>query len=374
MRKTVFAFIVLLGCALAAIVPHPVRAQTLDLNQIPPLPHYEMSEEDFHAKTLKYVEVPLGDKFLSYVLRLPKDWKKAPEDTSRPMSLDKRLLGDIVRYFGPLDIDTRSDFVIRAAQLDKEITAKNWFINYVLTNGYNLQGLHQVSPKRVEALYVYLDDDTSYIARTVAEINGSRIVMAVYSIPEKDWMANRALQEKVIQSFQLTSPEEKKLETNRTYTFLDLLRFDYPASWRLMAPTIYSIEAMDAKLVSDFNKTALNGEINLHIVSTELDTTLTDEIKVVRKSLEDKGLRIGKLLEQPTDYTLHDHIYFSRVEVYEATDDKKRILDHEYWIAVLMEDRYIYIVSMLTPSRQTDFFTWAMNSEAFREVLESLRP
>lgn len=374
MRKLLLAFIGVLICALSMTAPQPSVAQMMDMDKIPPLPHYEMDEKEFLAKTVEYREVPLGDKFLSYILRLPKDWKKASEDTSKPLSLDKRLLGDIVRYFGPTDLDVRSFFVIRAAQLDKEITAKNWFINYVLTNGYNLQGLHQVSPRRVEALYVFLENDTSYIARAVAEINGSRIVMAIYAIPEKLWMDNRAMQEKAIKSFRFESPEEKKLETNRTYAFLDLLRFDYPASWRLVAPTIYTIETMDAKLISDFSKTALNGEIDLHIVSTELDTTLTDEVKVVQEALEKKGLKVGKLLEQPTEYVFHDHIYFSRVEVYEATDVKKKILDHEYWIAVLMEDRYIYLVSMLTPSRQTDFYTWAMNTEAFRQVLESLRP
>ncbi|HEY8189393.1 MAG TPA: hypothetical protein VIF12_01820, partial [Micavibrio sp.] len=122
------------------------------------------------------------------------------------------------------------------------------------------------------------------------------------------------------------------------------------------------------------DETTLNGEIDIHVVSTELDTTLAQEIKLVQKSIGDRGLVIGKLIEEPHEFKFSDHIYFSRIEVYAANDKDHALIDHEYWIGVLIEDRYFYIVTMLTPSRSADFYNWATNTEAFKAVVETLRP
>jgi hypothetical protein len=372
----------ILGLTLCLMLaPVQVRAQALDLTKIPPMPEFPMSDADFNAKTKEFAETPYGDQYLAYTVRLPSDWKKLEGESAQAMDTSKNLLGDISRYYGPASMDARSSFVIQATELGYEITAKNWFINYVLSHGYTLQGLKVISEKRVEALYILLDKDTSYIVRAVGEINGSRMILAMYYVPEMRWNddpkthvpGEKVLQQKCIQSFKFDSPEKARVESTRTYAFLDLLRFDYPSSWRLQAPNIYSIESMTAKIVNAGDNSTLNGQIDVHVVSTELDTTLPEEIKNVQKSLDEKGLVIGKLIEQPKEYKFHDHIYYNRVEVYQANDKNKQLVDYEYWIAVMIENRYYYIVTMLTPSRNSDFYIWARNSEAFRTVVESMR-
>lgn len=40
----------------------------------------------------------------------------------------------------------------------------------------------------------------------------------------------------------------------------------------------------------------------------------------------------------------------------------------------MVEDRYYYIVTMLTPGRKADFYTWALNTETFGSVIQSLMP
>ncbi|MGZ9109431.1 MAG: hypothetical protein ACXW4B_11505 [Micavibrio sp.] len=366
---TTFSFIVLL-MAFAAI---EARAQFAD-SKIPDLAGFDISTDEFLSKTDLYEETPFGDKYLAYQLRLPKNWTKQGSEITSTVDLSKKLLGEVARYYGPPELDARSYFVIQAAELDYEITAKNWFMNYILSRGYTLQGLKVHSDKRIEALYVFLDKDQTYVVRTVGEVNGSRMVLAMYYVPENRWQAEKALQSNALASFRFLAPETVKVEETRTYAFLDLLRFDYPASWRLLAPNIYSIEAMDAKIISAQEDSILDGEVDIHVVSTELDTTLAEEVKSVQKSLEEKGLVIGKLIEQPDDYKIQEHIYFSRIEIYQANDKDKELLDYEYWIGVLMEDRYFYIITMLTPSRNTDFYLWARNSEAFKTVVQSLRP
>lgn len=354
--------------------PSPVLAQFYEAGKIKLVPEYEISKEDLQAQTDEFADVPFGDKFLAYKVRLPKGWIKRQSDVTTNADISKKLLGEIARYYGPNAPDARSYFVIQAAELDYEITAKNWFMNYILSRGYTLQGMTTVSDKRIEALYVMLDKDQSYVVRTVGEVNGSRMILAMYYVPEARWQAEKVLQAQAMKTFQFDSPEKVRVEQTRTYAFLDLLRFDYPASWRLLAPNIYSIEAMDAKIVNASDDSILNGEVDVHVVSTELDTTLAEEVKNVQKSLETKGLVIGKLIEQPQDYKIHDHVYFSRIEVYMANDPNKELVDYEYWIGVLMEDRYFYIITMLTPARNTEFYVWARNTEAFKMLVQSIRP
>ena len=352
----------------------PVMAQIAEIRAIPAIPSYDMPAEDFLAQTEVFKETPFGDKYLAYTLRLPKGWTKTESSISNTMDVSKKLLGEIASYYGPANLGERSTFMIQAAELEYQMTAKNWFTNYIFSRGYTLQGMTALSDRKVEALYVALEKDVTYIVRAVVEVNGSRIVMGIYSVPEVHWMAERAMQTAVLKSFNFPTPEPVRVEETRTYAFLDLLRFDYPKSWRLMAPSIYSIEAMDAKIINSNQNGGLEGEVDVHVISTEVDTTLAEEVKRVQSALETKGLMIGKLIEQPQNYKMHDYIYFSRVEVYQANDKEKDLVDYEYWIGVLMEDRYFYIVTMLTPSRNTDFPIWSRNGEAFKTVLQSLRP
>ncbi len=352
----------------------PVMGQVAEIGTVPAIKGYDMPEADFLAQTGEFKETPFGDKYLTYAVRLPKGWTKNESNISNAMEMSKKLLGEIASYYGPANLGERSTFKVQAAELDYQMTAKNWFTNYIFSRGYTLQAMTAHSDRKVEALYVALEKDITYIVRAVVEVNGPRIVMGIYSMPETRWEAEKSMQAAVLKSFHFPTPEPIRLEETRTYAFLDLLRFDYPKSWRLMAPSIYSIEAMDAKIINTNQNGGLEGEVDVHVISTEVDTTLAEEVKRVQASLETKGLMIGKLIEQPQNYKLHEYIYFSRIEVYQANDKEKALVDYEYWIGVLMEDRYFYIVTMLTPSRNTDFAIWSRNGEAFKTVLQSLRP
>lgn len=357
----------------------PAAAQVIDQNIVKIVPRYqdEMSDVDFLARTQPIKETPMDDRFLSYEIRLPVGWTKAEDserDSESRSNVSSRLLGAVTRYYGPTRIDAIDIFQMEAMTLDYELSVRNWFLNHIFTRGYTLQGLEELPDKSVEAQYVTLIRDTAYVFRVRAVANGPRIVLISYAVPEQHWQRERALQERVVKSFRFVSPEKVASGHVRTYPFLDLLRFDYPASWRLIAPNIYSEEAMDARVVSSPDKKTVSGEIDVRIISTELDTSLADEVKYLKEDIGERGLKIGKMIEIGTNYKFHDHILYNRVEIYEAIDDSRKILDHELWLAVLVEDRYFYIVTMLTPGRNSDFYTWAKNNEAFEVVIQSLRP
>lgn len=374
------------------------QSASSSLSQLAPVPDFsdELTKEEFIKGSKLFEETPHNDKYLAYEIRLPEGWRKSDDhsfntkktndmDFLQPqqaqvkepepeIGLSRRLLGEVASYNGPVKLGSNSKIDIYALELDHEITARNWLVNHVLSNGFSLMGMKAINDRRVEAAYITLVGDTSYFVRMIAEINGPRIILIKYSVPERYFQEERAWQQYALESFEFTNPEKNRIEMTRTYNFLELLEFEYPASWRLVAPNIYSVDGMEAKLINTKNDKTLSGEIKIVIVSTELDTSVSQEVKYAREDLMAMGLTPGKLLGVVDNYDFNPFILFHRVEVYEAKDRTNRIVDHEYWIAVMLEDRYYYIVSMLTPGRDADFYGWARNTEAFQTVVESFTP
>lgn len=367
--------------ALSLLFVCPVYAQhvIVDISKIKEIPDYEseLTEDAFLDQSELYEEEPQNDKFLAYRIRLPKSWYKTfanmPYKKGDNEAVNQRFLGQVSKYYGPGRIEALSKFEIEAQSLDFEITAKNWFMKEILARGYILEGLKVFSDKRVEALYVVVEGDTSFVVRAIAEINGTRMIVASYYVPDVFWEQERALQQRAMESFEFISPEVLKIEMTRSYSFLDLLSFDYPASWRLIAPHIFSIESMEAKLIKSTDKLTLSGEMHISIISTEVEGKLVGEIAFLKEEMTDRGLEIGDFIEITDDYAYDDHIYFVHAESYKVFNSASQILEHEYWIAILEEDRYYYVVTMLTPSRDSEFYVWSQNVEAFRTVIESFR-
>ena len=246
-------------------------AQAIDLDKINKIPHYsKMSAKDYEAKSRLFTEVPQGDTYLEYSIRLPEGWQKLGSDGEEgkaavlkvPPAKDKfdisnlrdkqlaegspltddedaveeeaesedvldeqdsdmvskrlknqrdlkkaenteiRLLGPIARYVGPSNLLALSRVEISAMQLSQDITTRNWFLHYILTRNYTLTGMQLVSDTRVEAEYVLNEKGISYVVRTAAISNGSRMILVSYYVPEKFWEKEKELQEMAISSFQ----------------------------------------------------------------------------------------------------------------------------------------------------------------------------
>lgn len=357
------------------------EAQGLDPSRIKKMPRFTtLTVEQFENQSDLHEVSPKADKFLAYQIHLPKGWQKASSDKTIDLKkgdeahVSHRVLGLIAKYYAPQTMEISSEVVIQALELDYSISARNWFLNYVLANGYTLLGMDQLSTTRIEGLYVLVKKDQSFIVRTVAEINGPRMVLTSYQMPEEKWDVEKAIQEKVITSFRFLHPEKPRMEPAHTYVYLDLLRFDYPQSWQLTAPSVRAVEGMDVRLVDVTVKdNTLNGQVDIHIESTDADKTLAQMIKDVRGAVKSLGLEIGDIIEAPNDYTFHHHVYFNKVEVYEVHSRDNEHGSYELWLAIMIEDRYYYVVSMITPGRNNEFVRWARNIEAFRSVIESFR-
>jgi hypothetical protein len=113
-------------------------------------------------------------------------------------------------------------------------------------------------------------------------------------------------------------------------------------------------------------------EINIHIKAVGKVESIAGELISLKEKMANKNIKADELLEVHQDYKVGDGIEFHRVEIYEAVGLKERIVPHEYWVAVLRDDTYFYIISMLTTGRESDFYVWAQNTEAMEVIMKTI--
>lgn len=370
-----------LVCALVLALFMPLRgvAQTFDVIALVPMPTIPLLLQSyFESRTDLRNEVPAGDAYLAYNVRLPKEWEKSTDAGLRNYTLNANVAGEVARYYGPPQGDKRSMFTVKALQLDYEITVRNWFINYILSNGYTLQGFSQPAEDRVDALYVLVEDGQSYVVRALFQLNGRRIVLAEYYVPYDLWHQEKSMQQSCIASFALLNFDKSVIEILDTYNFLDLIEFQYPISWNLRASAIRSIDQMGVTLVNASKSGQMNGFIDVGVMSSEIIGMKEDEIadKMSKKMIDGiktrTGFDVGNKIEDISDYKFSPGIEKAQVQTFEATGNTERIVNYEIWVALLSEEDYRYYIVMVTPARKDEFFTWARNGKAFQRIVESI--
>src|SRR5690606_25253979 len=140
-------------------------------------------KEQFEAATKAIrEETPYNDPRLSYELRLPKGWTDNVQAPPVGIESGAKLLSDSVlvtlgrNTAQPKNFE-RSYITIEAQELGYEISAQNWFVNFMLGNGFSLSALSERSPREIEALYVQVIEDATYMVRVRVLINGPRLLL-----------------------------------------------------------------------------------------------------------------------------------------------------------------------------------------------------
>jgi hypothetical protein len=369
--KAVAVFLLLCG-TFAAPQAHAQKILERFKTPLPEIPFMEQAA--FEAATTLYNETPHEDAILSYQIRLPKGWEHLTESGQGDYSLSSTVLGEIARFYGPPKLEARSEFSIQAMQLQYQIGAPQWLLQYVLSNGYTLEGIKIYDDKKVEGLYVMIDGDISYYVRVVAQVNEKRMILAQYFVPSQYWEEEKQLQAQAMSTFQLNNIKDILIEEMASFQFLDISEFKYPASWDLRASSLRSIDRMNAGLLNKPNPETVDGQIEIELISHFVTESLTTEIKTFKKKMEERGMTFGRLIEKREDYDFDVLIDFALTEVYEVSDRQSGMQNYEYWFCVMSSGEYYYFVTLLTPARDVDFFVWSRNTETYKLVLESLTP
>ena len=346
----------------------------------------KLNKQQFLRASDMVEEAPAGDEQLSYRVRVPKGWIKLPTAKMDEIQFTAEIFKSVVSYLSPPNLDRRSSFRIRALELKHFVSADNWFLNYILMSGSTVDGFNKRTNRRIEAQYTVLDKGQSYTVRAVAEISGSRIVLAEYLVPSETWEEERDMQIWTMMSFQLTRPELGPIEKVDTYAFVDIVKFMYPSSWLLYAPANISMDRMDASILNikgvnrdqavsiDMRDTRLDGRIDIYVISKSLGTSEGMEIEALKARFLKRGLIVGDLISSIEPIALHEGVRQSKIDAYKIGSENSRLIGYETWIAMLETKGRFYMLSLITPGREEDFYRWARNTETFKYVMSSLVP
>lgn len=337
------------------------------------MPDYDAGAvEAFKLESQYHEDKPYGIPELSYGVYLPKDWTEEStpdEGRGRPAV---NVLNTVGRYVGPAQMDMRSVFTVDALELDFDITAQNWFVNHALDNGYTVERMDAVSEQEVHVLYIDAQGTDALVVRAAVFINGPYLMVARYTVPQKRFKDERAMQQLTLDTFDLLALQEREITRRNTYAFLDQSYFEYPTNWVAQRKRYKSVERMEASILKLDNKGVLDGRIRVFVVSRMLDTSLSDEVKRFLEGFSVEGYGLGGLIERQ-NFQHHPDMDFVKTESYMLEPDSYGRQDYELWASVLRGEEYYYIVTLLTPARGQNNLLWSSNVEVYKGVLSSLR-
>lgn len=357
-----------------------------------PMPEFEqeLSDEDFFKMTKPYQDIPYGNDDLGYSIRIPKNWEKGDVRGSGNFILSERLFLELASFYGKPTIIGRSKVEIQALNFEDNLTAIQWYIKYLLEGGFTTEGLVEHSDTKVEALSITYDDQQNpFYLRTLMHINGEKIILVRVHIPLKRMKKMGALQAKILESFKLKSIAKPKEILTGSYRFLDVIEMEYPEQWESVSKPIRSANRMHASFVNTkevrvtqqvapgVRKQSMEkmteGTLDVHLIS-RTEGTLLEEVDKFKKDFEKKGIIIGDKIKNDTKYNYDSKIDFAITEVYHGSGGSSNVNDYEVWFTVMTAGNYYYFLTLLSPSRNDQFTTWAHNIKGYEYVLEHFVP
>lgn len=362
------------------------QATSFNMKKLPPLENPAlMAQGDFESKTRLVEETPYKDEALQYRVRLPIDWERIDTQASGQDKggLSRSVINRIAEFTSPAKLQRRSFFTVESQELTYEIGARNWFLNYFQDTGFTLEGVSQGESDNevVEATYFEVRGDISYHVRIKTIVNGSRIIIARFYVPVRP--SNEAavikaqeedlqMQAQSIASFKLTGTKLEQIEERSTHGFLDQTYFDYPVSWKLIAPKVVNVERMRAMVFNPGVAGKMHGQINVHITSRYIDTTLGKEVKLYMDKLNIPDYKVGGVIER-LDLPVHENVEQAQTEIYRMEPVKNYMQHYELWVTLMQTEGFYYIITLLTPAREADFYQWARNARAYEIIVKTTR-
>ncbi len=376
-RQILFLFLtVILVCGSGAVQAQ----QILDIFK-KDMPKIELlPEEEFVEKTVSQHEMPVGARALSFSIRIPKDWTAADDVSLGSLVISDKIVSNMAKYFGPVSTGVRHRMSVDVIGVTYQMTAKHWFIQYILDNGYSVQGVTVHDDHRVEGLYIFVEDNVSYVVRSVVQLSGKNIVFVQHFLPLEEWHANKVMQAQVLKSFALDTLSTETIEKMKTYNFLDIAEFQYPESWKLKVKAIRSVDRMDAEILNRHEQQygarsvdLLSGRISFELISIFATQGVDNEIERFKAELTERGLFVQDFMGDYTDFVFEDPDVMAETHVFEMIDKNQGAQEYEFWVTVMAFGDYYYYISLLTPTRESDFLKWSRNTQAYKMTANLFR-
>jgi hypothetical protein len=349
-----------------------------------------MSQSAFKQQTQPVQAKPNGMDALAFRMRLPTDWKEVGGvdgfDDGGELELSSSLLSTVVHYRGPGSLEGRSFFKLKARKLKHIITARKWFMHFILNEGYSLEAIHEISSRKVAVRYTTFKSrtNTSYTVLAIAAINGDQLALAEYYVPtERMNKKRRDHQTLSMRAFELTNKVDTPVEPIETYQFVDIASLDYPASWLIKTSRVRNLDKMNVALYNtekdklerwqDYvSRDNFKGRIRVKMIARKKAESIQAEIKEIKKEFQKRDLGTDKLIREIEGINYDSDFDLARTQAYTVSDKSGTYLDFQLWVSVMRSPRYYVFATLFTPDRENAYYNWAVNSEAFKFVLSRL--
>ena len=337
---------------------------------------FDENKKTFHMR-------PYNNPALEFDISIPKTWT-SQELTNKdtPIVKDTDLITDVAQFKSEMIGTSRVSVSVSFKTLDKEIYAKDWLKNYILTNGYALQDdVQEKGGKYAQAYYTSVTDFTNYYTMISAQINSNYIILCRFDLPlnMKDYLS--FAQKKIVESLQITNTKTDFIEIQKGYTIVDALKFNYPITWQPDSPDFKNMSRLSIGFLNHTQKKVgfriidtTEGYMNFLTVRRSGDTNLKKELLNLKTHFSDMmGLDVTKLVLSQKPEILSNRFIFARYEVYETEYKKGGPKSPEIRLVTLGDKDWYVFIYMVTPSAIDSFPTWAHNVKCFDIIIKSIR-
>lgn len=365
----------------------PVANANLQEKFSTPLKEIELLPvEQFKAQTKFYNKTPFNNKYLEFEFRYPTGFTERDNSGlgGGGENLSTKVLSELAKFIGPARLmSERSRIIIEAGLMEYQLTVDQWFYEYVLRSGYTIQGLNVNSKNELEALLIFVDGDVTYVMRLKAIINGKRILLIKYLVPINDYESEKTLQAQVVKSFRVLNKDTSIVEDLGKTKFLDIAEVSYPQSWVNRRSVLEDLGLMYVELLNVKNPEEVNvrniknhdGKIDVMLISSNSqEYSLQSEMQKIKDQFIKEGAKVSESFQLPEELKMIESFPYYESKGYKIVGDKARISETEYWITIGYYGYYYYIVTLTTPSRNSDFLLWARNTQSYKIVLENFIP
>jgi hypothetical protein len=349
-----------------------------------------ISAKDIDEQTQLTQQVPFGDKELEFQLRLPKNWIMSEfARYGLPGEENYTILTNIARYFGPAIEDQRPFLWVEAERQKRYMTAETWARAYMIKRGISPEGIQIKSPTEVQVLYVDMRDYQSYAVRSLFHIEGDTMVVVSFGVPLQSYKQYKDMMPVTLNSFHILNPINRQIEEIKDYALLNVVKFQYYASW--LTKNEYSestlrpsVELHNPQLFNNQNNDVLQGLILVSAWRKSSQYSPTQSMSAITDRLQELSMILKEPMAPPKALPLRDDYtsivqapYVALVNTYIRKDQfdiiksEESKTQQEVWITTLDNGYYVAYLTLVTPLQGTNYLVWAQNMAAYELLINS---
>ncbi len=354
-------------------------------------PDFPRNATEFKKETIPYHNIPFNNPKYEFSIRIPKTWNAEAIISSKSNSnnafnnLGQDIPYDIAIFRSPELKAYVTEIKIQAINLKHEISTENWLKKYVISSNYTTKKDVKTSKdkRKSKISFTHIIDGQDTYTTITAERNKDIILLLRLDTPVTIKKYTHPTDKLITESFGLTLKIDSPVEKQIVLPMGRSIKLTYPASWEDYNSNLKNVNATFVQ-INNYSKTTSNkrrygdtslvdGIIKVYAIKRREGITLekiTEKLKKeIKKSLEIKV----KSLKSSKTAAAHKRFIFSRIETYKTLNLNKNKQNRDLHLAIL-GDKYWYIVAYLyTPNEDNDFYSWARNTESFRQIVKNLR-